>query len=180
MRRDNERTLRLIRGRCDEIGECWIWRGSVGGYSKLPCMHHDGKTRYVRRVVYDLAHPEKGAASRVVTPKCVNPMCVSPLCLEAMPRKEALQRAGRRGSYSRPTKAINEALTQRAKSRISEETVVLIRSAESATAVSRATGVSLSYVKAIRRGVARKDYSNPFAGLFSGLLAANETGRRAA
>lgn len=169
----DERTLRLIRGRCDEIGECWIWTGATGGRSSLPCMHREGKTQYVRRVVYELSH-DRPAGRLVVTPKCTNPACVSPRCLEAIPRKLALQRAGQRGAYSSPSKLLLSALAQRARSRYSDELIEQIKASEAGhKQVSRETGMSVSYVRAIRRGEARRDLRNPFAGL----LAANDSQR---
>jgi hypothetical protein len=165
------RTMRLIRGRCDEVGDCWLWNGATGGRSDLPCIHHNGKTKYVHRVVYDLSHA-RGAGKLVVTPKCTNRLCVSPKCLEALPRKLALQRAGQRGSYSRPSKVLATARSKRANSRYSDELIAEVRqSTAGPKQIARETGMSESYIKSIRNGTARRDYASPFAGLFTGLMA---------
>lgn len=173
--------MRLIRGRCDEIGDCWIWKGATGGRSELPCMHYNGKTQYVRRVVYEITHGQ-AVGKRVVSPACENSLCVSPACAEAMARKTALQRAGKRGAYSGHSKIMASTKTQRAKSRYSDDLIAMIRTSDAGPLqLSRETGMSLSYVKAIRSGKFRREYANPFCGLFTSLMAANEsTARRTA
>lgn len=164
-------TLQAIRLRCTECGDCWLWDGALcGGYNgshRTPSMHFRGKTASVRRVVYELRHggiPE----GKVISPRCGQRLCVSPECLQALTVKQSKERAAKRGAFSNPGKNRRGAMTKRARSWITDEMVAQIRTANVASRkIAADTGVSLSHVKAIRRGQARRDYANPLGGLMA-------------
>jgi hypothetical protein len=67
-------------------------------------------------------------------------------------------------------------MTKRAQSWITEEMVARIKAAPNGKVAAELTGVSHSHAKNIRRGTARADFANPFGGL----MASNDSGRRAA
>ena len=46
-------TLDTIHGRCDEVGDCWIWRGAVS-HGTAPAINIGGRSTSVRRFVADL------------------------------------------------------------------------------------------------------------------------------
>jgi hypothetical protein len=176
--------LYKIRLRCTEEGNCWLWTGATHGTNggvvdqRTPSMHFEGATRSVRRVVYAIKH---GAVpkGKVVSPDCGQRLCVSPHCLKAVTVKESKRRAAARGAYSNPAKNRRGALTKRAASWITEELVQTIKAhAGPASRIASETGVSLSHVKAIRRGAARRDFSSPMVGMFTSLLASNESSAR--
>jgi hypothetical protein len=175
--------LERIRSKCEEAGNCWLWRGSMNGNGRTPCVWYQGKTQNVRKVVYILKHG-KVRADRVVSPGCGHFLCVSPHCVKQCTISEARQIASKaRNCYANPAKIAKVAMARRAKSNISDETVERIRaSADSTRKLARETGISRSHIRAIKNGTARIDYTgNPFAGLFTGLVAANSGNvRRAA
>lgn len=151
-------TLDDIKDRCVEEGECWLWKGALSG-GKWPCIWHEGKTVPVRRVVWTLHKGKTIPANVCITPKCDNDLCVCPGCL--------VGRVGRRAA--RPAtmqRRIRMATSLRAKSRISDEAVMDIRtSGEPLAVLAERHGISYSYADQLRRGVRRRDFSSPFAGL---------------
>lgn len=159
--------LETIKDRCIEEGECWLWQGSLDGHGR-PQKRHEGKTVYVRRLVRELADGEPVPRGLVVAAKCGQKLCVSPHCSVSATTKRKAQMAAKRGAYNNPSKAAKMTLMKRAASWITDELVQQIRMAPApASRIAQETGVSLSHVKAIRRGTARRDFSSPFAGLMA-------------
>lgn len=169
--------IEAIRAKCEEVGKCWIWTGCTDGHGR-PQKRWGGRTYYVRRLVRELVDGKPLPPDRQAAATCGCITCVSPDCSVAATPTERSMLAAARGSFNRPDKMAKMMATKRAKSHISDELVQRIRTAEGPTSrISRETGVSQAHVKAIRRGTARRDWTNnPFAGL----LAANDSTRRAA
>lgn len=160
----NEEHLKLIRSRCTEEGECWLWDGCLDGHGR-PQKRHNGKTVYVRRLVRELVDGPV-PASMVVAASCGTKRCVSPSCSCTVTHTKKAKMAATRGAYSNPAKFAKMVASRRATSRITEEMVRQIRLAPPpASRIAVEMNVSESHVKAIRRGSARKDMSSPFAGL---------------
>lgn len=157
-------TLASLRARCDEIGDCWIWKGATDGHGK-PSARHAGKGTNPRRVVRALKDGHPIQPGELVVATCHNPRCISPACSVRTDDKGRARIANEGGAYSNPAKNRRGAMTKRAKSWITEDAVAAIRAARTALEASQQTGVSLSHSKAIRRGAARKDYTSPFRGL---------------
>lgn len=159
--------LEIIKGRCIEEGDCWLWDGALDGHGR-PQKRHEGKTVYVRRLVRELADGKPVPRSLVVAAKCGQKLCVSPQCSVSATTKRKAQMAADRGAYNNPAKAAKMIVMKRAKSWITEDLVNQIRVAPApASRIAKETGVSLSHVKAIRNGSARRDFSSPFAGLLA-------------
>lgn len=157
--------LDMIRSRCDEVGECWIWKGALDGHGR-PQKRHKGKTVYVRRLVRELVDGQPVPADKVVPASCGCRQCVSPYCSSVTTTRQKAVMAAKRGVYNNPAKIAKMAMTIRSKSHISDELVEQIRSAEGpCSRIAAETNVSLSHVKAIRNMKARKPINSPFAGL---------------
>ena len=157
--------LRLILSRCTEEGECWLWAGALDGHGR-PQKRHKGRTVYVRRLVRELTDGAQVPENRVVANGCGRPLCVSPACSCVVTHQQRARMAAARGSYNDAAKTLRSMATRRATSWITEDMVKQIRNAPPpASRIAAETGVSLSHVKAIRRGAARRDLSSPFAGL---------------
>lgn len=159
-------TLRLIRLQTVDDGGCWIWQNGRSGSRGAPVMRYQGRQSYVRRVVAECVRGEPLQANLMAASRCGNPLCVAPGCLEVVTAKGRNRLANERGAYSRPEKILKTTATKRARSLITEELVGQIRASElGPKAISDQTGVSLSHVKAIRRGDARQSFANPFGQL---------------
>lgn len=159
--------LALIHSRCIEEGNCWLWQGGLDGHGR-PQKRYQGKTVYVRRLVRQLKDGQQIPSTHVVPASCGNRICVSPVCSSVATHQKKAKMAASRGVYNNAAKSIKMALKKRAESWITDELVQQIRVAPGpASRISLETKVSLSHVKAIRRGTARRDISSPFAGLMT-------------
>lgn len=85
-------SLDRLRDRCDEIGNCLLWRETVNS-AGYPCASIDGKATMVRMWVYTGLMGKQLLGGRQVTARCFNKRCCSPLCLFSATRKEILKRA---------------------------------------------------------------------------------------
>lgn len=157
--------LRLIRSRCIEDGDCWLWQGATDGHGR-PQMRHKGERVYVRRVAREASDGKPIPEGLCAAAKCGNPGCVSPHCSVVTNQKGRAKLAVERGAFRHPDRMLRMAMTKRAKSRYSEDLIAQVRLAPPpCTRIAQETGVSLSHVKAIRSGAARREYNSPFAGL---------------
>lgn len=153
-----------IHSRCVEEGECLLWQGGTTP-AGMPTMHHGKQTKaMVRRVLFAAFYGEV-PEGKLVTPMCGNKLCLARKHLRAMTPTESKAIAARKGVYKSQKTLIKRMLALRAKSSITEETVGLIRDANTARDAHEKTGVSLPYCYQIRDGVRRADLSSPFAGL---------------
>lgn len=178
--------LEYIRLRCRMEGDCWVWSLSTkeGRWPRMSVTRPDKKgvarqfCLYVRHVVVWLSRggrPRLGNNRAVIT-TCGNPMCVNPAHLKVISKAELNRiNAGYQGTLSMRKKY---AESRRRTSRLSDDDVKTIRESDKAAKeVAQEYGISLAYVYMLRRGEWRREYtSNPFAGL----LAANDSKRRAA
>lgn len=157
--------LKLIKSRCTEEGRCWMWTGAQDGHGR-PQMRHDGKVVYVRRLVRELTDGQPVPKGFVAAASCGQKLCVSPHCSCVATHKQRAQMAAARGAFGGATRTRKMTATKHAKSRITADMVQAIRLAPPpCSRIESEVGVSLSHVKAIRRGTARRDLGNPFAGL---------------
>lgn len=157
--------LKQILSNCTEEGKCWLWNGGLDGHGR-PQKRHNGKTVYVRRVVRELADGEPVPANLVVPASCGHKLCVSPDCSSRATHKTKAVMAAKRGAYNNAAKTAKQTAAKRAKSWITDELVEQIRIAPGpASRIAEETKVSVSHVKAIRRGDARRPLASPFAGL---------------
>lgn len=161
-------TLDEIKARCEEVGDCWIWNQGTDGNGR-PQMRYKGNTCYARRVARELADGAEIPKNRKVPCSCGNKLCISPKCSSVATSKQAGKIAAMRGAYSNPDRIMRMVITVRKKSAITDEQIEIARSHPGpATKAAEASGISLSHTKAIRRGAARRDYSNPFTQLIIG------------
>lgn len=157
-------TLDKIKAKCDEVGDCWLWNGAHDGKGRPVCVHM-GERISVRRIAKQLDEGREIQAHLVVACKCGDIRCVSPSCAVITTVKKAHQMAAERGSYSNPARDRRMALAKRARSPYGADAIAIVMGAETAKQGAQLTGMSASHAKAIRRGISRRDYSNPFAGL---------------
>jgi DNA-binding transcriptional regulator YiaG len=174
-------TLDDIHARCDEVGECWEIRSDVKSRNrrKHPQVFQDGKCVLVRRLAYELHRGELSSA-RYLVPRCGNEVCINPQHQKALTKRENASRTGKISSRA-PGRPQKIAATKRKRSKLTPEAIKEIREGEHKQGVlAQRHGISQSMVSQIQRGKAWRDNSSPFAGLFSGLIAANDSQQRRA
>lgn len=159
-------TVEDIKNRCDEVGDCWLWKQGTtsGGY---PIMKVYGcGCQLVRRLSATLAGKPPAPRQPVDTicdeRLCVNPEHMKPTTVSAIAKK-----AADKGAFSSASRGARIAASRRSgKVKLTDDQVAEIRaSTEPETKLGAMYGVNRSYIGRIRRGTDRKDYSNPFAGL---------------
>lgn len=179
-------TLDDIKARCDEIGECWEWRTKAKCRARLthPQMRTErgGPPKLVRRVAVEFKTGKPLPANRYPVPRCGNPFCVNPDHQKVLTQAEKDKRTGKIAAASQ-TRGANIARSWRESGRteMTLEKAAEIRAAVgSLKAIGKRFGISASMAGAIRRGEYWRDHCDPFARMFTGLLAANDSRRQAA
>lgn len=162
-----EITLQIIHDRCDEVGDCWLWKDATGAQGYPIIRRRPGGCQLVRRVVVALdgrpAMARQPVASTCGEKLCCNPAHLAPSTIAAVAKKAAAN-----GSFSRPERAARIAASKRKSdsAKLTMEQAREIRaSTESGPVLAERYGVNRSLIGGIRRGQAWRDYSNPFAGL---------------
>ncbi len=162
-----ELTLKTIHDRCDEVGECWIWKDAVGQHGYPIIRRRPGGCLLVRRVAVALdgrpAAPRQPVACTCNEKRCCNPAHLKPSSPKAIGKAAAA-----RGSFASKSRAAKIAAGKRSSgsAKLTMEQVREIRlSEDSGPVLAERYGVNRSLIGGIRRGTAWRDYSNPFAGL---------------
>lgn len=156
-----ELTLEWLQERVFERDGCWIWKGATSADGTNPKCKVNGKSAYVRRVVYQLVRGKPIPSGFVGGVSCDCHLCVHPEHVIA--KRPGKDLKGRKQPASVVIKIAN---TRRANSNIPHEVIQkILEGNESIREATKKYGVSHSYIGALRRGEWRKDFSNPFAGL---------------
>lgn len=158
--------LARIAEQCTDESCCLLWGGATG-HDGAPIINVGGQCRRVRRVMWEALHGWLPPPGKLIVAKCRHPRCVSPDCLCCMTVRKLRRLDARRGAFSHSTANVARALAARRRAIIPEAVVQQVRDFEGACAqAAQATGVSLSHVKSIRAGRARKPLTgNVWAGL---------------
>lgn len=154
-------TLAALMARTATDGNCRVWLGHCDSVGSPKITIHYQKY-FVRRLVWQLLHGPIAKGGQIGA-TCGTPGCTAPAHLVCRTRSQALK--GRPIPIER---RIRIALTQRAKAatKLTPEQVAEIRaSTEPANALDKRYGLSNGRASFIRRGLAWRDYANPFAGL---------------
>ena len=165
-------TLDDIKARCDEVGDCWLWRDSMQG-GMVPAMRLPGwfdpsrKLVSVRRwIAEQQGKPVKGFFA---TNSCRDKRCVCPDHIQLLTRKNLQKRAGQTITKNQnPAAKVARVLAreQAGNIKIGMENAIAIRTGEkSAEQWAKELDCSVSAVFRAKRGEVWKDYSSPFAGL---------------
>jgi hypothetical protein len=160
-----EASIEAIRANCDEVGDCWEWRGAMD--CTAPVMRPAGSRKLmpVRRVVMTLTG--KSVDGRLACAKCLNDRCVNPEHAVGLTRQQLQQRTAQVTQYGRsPARSAKLALARRRHSQMTEEIVADMRASGLSTrAAAAAFGCGQTAAADILAGRTWRDYSSPFAGL---------------
>jgi len=158
-------TLKMIHDRCDEVGDCWIWKDAVGKHGYPIMRRRPSGCLLVRRVAVALggrpAQPRQPVACTCDEKRCCNPAHLKPSTPAAVAKAAAAK-----GAFSSMARSAKIAQSKRASAKLTLEIAREIRASEdSGPALAERYGVTRSMIGIIRRGAAWRDYSNPFTGL---------------
>lgn len=174
-------TLELIESKCIDDAGCWIWQGAFQqGTPRMSNGHGQPGIQPRRWVAQSLGH---NINKMMVTCSCDNPRCVAPDHILVLTRKQLQQRTADRLKYHlRPARCIKLSAFQRSKSEYTLENIEFVRllcEKMPQKEVARRLCMNFDHVNKIAKHKLWKDYSSPFAGLFTG-LASNDAGRKRA
>jgi hypothetical protein len=153
--------LQRILSKCRDDAGCLVWTGAMAG-GNCPSMKVGRKAKNIRRLYYELTIGPVPAGMNV-TSACECKACLKHL--EAQSVAQILGGAVARGAYGQ-RHAAKVAAARRRGAKFSDEVIRQIRASdELGTELAERLGMDQSYLSRVRRGEARKDYSNPFLAL---------------
>lgn len=178
--------LDYIKARCDEVGDCWIWRGGCtsGG---IPNMRRPDDRRKsavsVRSIVLESKGQEKPTPKHWASNTCNDLACVCPAHSKWRTRSDKLKELGEAGKWSGIDLTIAKAKRSQQDSPLDWDKVRDIRSRPqpvSLDALAAEFGVDKTTISKVLRHVTWIErQGNPFAGLFTGLAANDQARKRA-
>lgn len=161
----NQEALQAIRVRCDDEGECWIWRDATTRDGYPIYRPSGGKCTLVRRAVFVLAGGELKPRQPLVS-SCGDRCCCNHEHLKTSTLSKIAKKAAKGGAWASQTRRAAISAAQRKHSKITAEIAAEVRaSSEASRALAARFGVDKSLIARIRSGRAWRDYSSPFAGL---------------
>ncbi len=159
-------TLEAIKANCDEVGDCWEWRGCLDGIAPVMRISMTRRLVGVRRWILEEAGKMK--EGHLACAKCENPRCVAPEHAVALTRHQLQARTAKTTRYGNSIARKQKlAMARRAR-----ETVLTLEKAQemrasglSSRAAAKVYGCGQSAAADAIAGRTWQDYSSPFAGL---------------
>jgi len=151
-------TLDTVLDRCDEVGECWIWKHSCKA-GRNPQATIEGKTgSIVRPFIYDVLLKKPRPIGSTIGATCGEPKCCNPAHLVWKSRSDVIRSTYKSGARSKPAMTLQR--RERAirhgwaKLTMDKATEIRMRRAggESTATLAAETGVGVSTIRAICRG----------------------------
>jgi hypothetical protein len=158
-------SLDMIRARCTECGDCWEWERAISN-GRYPTLRYKGRVINARRAVFEMAGGKLQPKSFVVV-TCGNARCLNPDHLKQVTQKAHLTKVAALGAMGGPVRSAKIAAAKRAQTgKITLDDARQIRASdEPVKTLAERYGLSKDRIYRIRRGLAWREYSNPFAGL---------------
>lgn len=98
-KRAAELTIKDLRDRSDEVGQCWLWKLNCNS-AGYPMVSYHGQSTLVRRLAYVLAWDARGMVGPLpsgrrhnVVAECGQKRCCNPACLRLQSRSEIVRRS---------------------------------------------------------------------------------------
>lgn len=144
-------TLNIVRGRCVEEGQCWIWSSGCTRHG-YPVACINGRTSVsVRSHIFKKILGRNVPDGHVISTLCNNKRCVSPRCLVAKTRGDVLATAYERMARTKPS---TEFMRGRRPVKLSLEKAREIRmSNERSSVLAAKYGVHIETIRGVRRGI---------------------------
>lgn len=154
--------------RCDEVGECLLWTGTVGQHVPQFYVRNrpdGGRNKHgaylsCRREVYESSSGKPIQDGRFPVPMCRDRRCIRYEHLKLLTRKQIGQLASKEGKFSAPQRAaaIREGIRKAGRLKLTPEQVREIRTSdETGVALAARMGVDKSLPPRIRRNEAHRE-----------------------
>lgn len=167
-----EMTAEWVAARCDEDGDCLLWKYAATGSNqpRYSIKGPMGKTTSVqlRRVVWERETGKPIPKGKVVTVNCGCSLCLNFDHMELITKAEVIRLVWQRPD-SKARKSLAATKSMRCRGKLDMEKARYIRSSDKTLReLADELGVSTSLVGAVRQGLRwRETAANPFAGLFA-------------
>lgn len=159
-------TLEAIKANCDEVGDCWEWRGALDGKAPLMRVSMTRRLVPVRRWILEQAGKMKDG--HLACAKCNNPRCVAPEHAVALTRQQLQERTAKTTRYGNQL-ARKHKISMARRARETVLNMDLAQEMRQSGLTSRAAaamyGCSQSAACDAIAGRTWRDYSSPFAAL---------------
>lgn len=122
-------TLKLLHDRCVEEGDCMLWcQGCTNGGHPIMSLSKASRSRSVRPIAWELIKGFPVPAGLFVFATCGSKRCIAADHLRVGTRSQYMRNASKHGAYINPTRNAARAQTARAKSHLTWDDVLAIRS----------------------------------------------------
>lgn len=157
-------TPETLKARCVEEGDCLIWTGYFA--NGVPMVSHDGKMRPVRALLLSMSGVSLKGFYTVVA-GCGDKRCVCEEHAKTYTKRQHMAYMGRNVDAKGPGRTAKiTAISRATKAKLTIEQAREIRASdEPGPVLAEKYGVHRGVVSRIRRGIAWRDASNPFAAL---------------
>ncbi len=148
-------------------GGCLVWQG--GCANGHPATSIGGKAVLVRRALWEEANGSL-KVGEIVQCTCKTPKCIEPRHAVKTTRVKLAREMGAEGLMGGTVRSASIAKAKRAgpQSKLSAEAVQELRASdEDVPAMAERLGISKGHAYKVRRNVAQRDFTNPFAGLMA-------------
>lgn len=167
MNEEDFHLLTRLLDKVDEVGECMIWNGATSTTGHPQIKVWGCGCRYARREMYRIAIADLKPRMPIDT-RCNERKCINPEHLFQSTVSNIGKKAGKRGVWTSLTRSKKISEKKRAHGKLTIEIAREIRmSSESGPVLALKYGVSRSLITQVKRGVAWRDYSNPYLGLMA-------------
>lgn len=157
-----EEFIERVHSKCDEVGECWEWRGALRLGVPVIWSPDTKAPEYVKR---QIAQRRGDFNPRLwYVSVCGNQMCVNPEHVAGKTRSAVAKVAAKKnGNGKRADWVANIAKAQRKRSNLTQELVDQIRASdESSAEIARRLNMHRTTISAVRRHETWRDFANPF------------------
>jgi hypothetical protein len=178
--------LSQILAKTERFGDCRLWTGGMvrGTYPRMYAVVNGKECQIsVRRVVWNLLGKGELGPTEVIGMTCGNEACLNGRHMVRSSKSDAAKRG-----WEKPGTRLKVSMAQRKKPKatqkldmgkarqVRERLSQGLRQAD----VAQEFGISQAMVSRVALGQSWKEYGSAFAGMFTGLLASNDSARRAA
>ena len=159
-------TIEAIKANCDEVGDCWEWRGALDDTAPIMRLSMTRRLVPVRRWILEQAG--KMHKGKLACAKCENHRCVAPHHAVALTRQQLQERTAKTTRYgANLARNLKISRARRAAGTVLDmEKVQAMRASGLTTReAGKVYGCGQSAAADAMAGRTWKDYSSPFAAL---------------
>lgn len=160
-----EEIKRWIWSRCEECGDCLLWKQAVDDAGVPVCRLPGGKVSQARRVLMDAMG--RDIVGKIATTNCGNKRCMAHKHVEGWTRKALQKRTAKQTGYGQKlTFRVAQAEARRKTALLDMDRVQEMRERKlTSRQAAEEYGISQSAAQKALSGGTWKDYANPFAAL---------------